>query len=105
ILMAIATIVDLLEDVWNIPANLFFEIIQLIGEPTTALLISLLLAVYTMGIARRIPMKQVMASAEESIRGIGMMLFIIGGGGVFREVLIDGREGGVVVDIVTETGS
>src|SRR5690625_299099 len=103
ILMAIATIVDLLEDVWNIPANLFFEIIQLIGEPTTALLVSLLLAVYTMGIARRIPMKQVMASAEESIRGIGMMLLIIGGGGVFKQVLIDGGVGDAVADIFTDS--
>lgn len=99
ILMALATIVQLLEDIWNIPGNVFIDIIHLIGEPTTALLISVLIAVYTMGVARQIPMKQVMASAEESIRSIGMMLLIIGGGGVFKQVLIDGGVGDAVADI------
>lgn len=101
ILMAIATIINLLQEVWNVPGNLFFEAIQLIGEPTTALLLSVLLAIYTMGIARNIPMKQIMASAEESIRSIGMMLLIIGGGGVFKQVLIDGGVGDSVAELFT----
>src|SRR5699024_6242538 len=90
IVLAISTIDELLQDVWGVSDNLFLDIIQLIGDPTTALLISVLIAVYTMGIARNIPVKQVMGSAEESIKSIGMMLLIIGGGGVFKQVLIDG---------------
>jgi gluconate:H+ symporter, GntP family len=93
ILMAIATIVDLIQDLGNVADNLLFDVIHLIGEPTTALLISVLLAVYTMGMKRNIPMKQVMQSAEEAVRAIGMMLLIIGGGGVLKQVLIDGGVG------------
>lgn len=93
ILMAVTTIVDLIQDMGNVPDNFLFDIIHLIGEPTTALLISVLLTVYTMGVKRNIPMKQVMQSAEESIRAIGMMLLIIGGGGVLKQVLIDGGVG------------
>lgn len=101
ILMAVTTIVDLIQDLGNVPDNLLFNIIHLIGEPTTALLISVLLAVYTMGVKRNIPMKQVMQSAEESIRAIGMMLLIIGGGGVLKQVLIDGGVGDSVSALFT----
>lgn len=93
ILMAIATIVDLIQDLGYAGDNFLFDVIHLIGEPTTALLISVLLAVYTMGIKRNIPIKQVMKSAEEAVRAIGMMLLIIGGGGVLKQVLIDGGVG------------
>ncbi len=103
ILMAIATIINLLQDIWDISGNLFFDIIQLIGEPTTALLISIILAIYTMGIARKIPMKDIAKSTEESIRAIGMMLLIIGGGGVFKQVLIDGGVGDAVANLFSNS--
>jgi len=103
ILMAIATIVDLIQDLGNVADNLLFDIIHLVGEPTTALLLSVLLAVYTMGIRRSIPMKQVMASAEEAVRAIGMMLLIIGGGGVLKQVLINGGVGDSVSELFAGT--
>ncbi|MBT2599656.1 gluconate:H+ symporter [Oceanobacillus kimchii] len=103
ILMAITTVVDLLQDIGNVSDNIFFEIMRMIGQPTTALLISLLLAIYTMGIARKIPMKQLMASAEESVRAIGMMLLIIGGGGALKQVLIDGGVGDSVAALFDGT--
>src|SRR5699024_11729330 len=52
ILMAISTIAELLQDVWGGSDNLFLDIIQLIGDHTTALFICVLIAVYTMGIDR-----------------------------------------------------
>ncbi|MFD1337307.1 gluconate:H+ symporter [Oceanobacillus iheyensis] len=103
ILMAITTVVDLLQDIGDVSDNILFEIMRMIGQPTTALLISLLLAIYTMGIARKIPMKQLMASAEESVRAIGMMLLIIGGGGALKQVLIDGGVGDSVAALFDGT--
>ena len=55
ILMAMATVVDLIRDLGNVPDHILFQILDLIGEPTTALLISVLLAVYTMESGGRSP--------------------------------------------------
>ena len=49
--------------------NVFFDLVTMIGSPTTVMLLSVLLAIYTMGIARKIPMKDLMESAESAVRG------------------------------------
>src|SRR5699024_11733085 len=63
----------------------FFDIVEMVGAPTTVMLLSVLLAVYTMGVARNIPMKTLMESAESSVHTIGMMLLILGAGGADRK--------------------
>lgn len=95
ILMAIATIFSLCVK----GESKLKDIIELIGTPSTAMLISMLLAIYTMGIARKIPMSKIMNSATQSISQIAMMLLIIGGGGAFKQVLIDGGVGTFVADM------
>ncbi|MEC1614570.1 gluconate:H+ symporter [Bacillus mojavensis] len=79
------------------------EIIEFIGTPGTAMLISLLLAIYTMGYARKIPMQDISKSLSQSISQIAMMLLIIGGGGAFKQVLIDGGVGDYVADLFRQT--
>ena len=76
--------------------NVFFDLVTMIGSPTTVMLLSVLLAIYTMGIARKIPMKQLMESAETAVRAIGMMLLILGAGGALKQVLINGGVGDYV---------
>lgn len=99
ILMALSTIVILLEDAMGLSGNWFFDLVALIGAPTTVMLLSVLLALVTMGTARKIPMKQLMKSAESSIAAIGMMLLILGAGGSLKQVLIDGGVGDTVADL------
>jgi gluconate:H+ symporter, GntP family len=67
------------------------------------MLIALLFAVYSMGIARKIPMKDVMESCSQAILHIGMMLLIIGGGGAFKQVLINGGVGDYVAELFKGT--
>lgn len=98
LLMAFATIVKLIEG-RNGENNTFFDIVTMVGSPTTVMLISVLLALYTMGVARKIPMKQLMESAETAIKAIGMMLLILGAGGALKQVLIDGGVGDYVAVI------
>lgn len=99
ILMAIATIISLLEDTMGLEDNWFFDLVAVIGAPTTVMLLSVLLALVTMGTARNIPMKDLMKSAESSIAAIGMMLLILGAGGSLKQVLIDGGVGDTVADL------
>ncbi|MGN7286383.1 GntP family permease [Shouchella rhizosphaerae] len=103
LLMAISTIVDLVQNSVGFEDNTIIEIIRLVGNPSSAMLLSLLLAFYTMGIARKILIKQVMDSCASSIAAIGMMLLIIGGGGAFKQVLIDGGVGDYVAELFKET--
>ncbi|SFB06407.1 MULTISPECIES: GntP family permease [unclassified Bacillus (in: firmicutes)] len=103
ILMSIATIINLLQKTMGFEDNSLLAAIRFIGEAGTAMLISLLVAVYTMGLARKIPIKTVMDSCTTAITHIGMMLLIIGGGGAFKQVLIDGGVGTYVAELFKGT--
>jgi GntP family gluconate:H+ symporter len=93
LLMSVATIFTLLQETLGLGENSVIAAIEFIGNAWTAMLISLLVAVYTMGIARKIPKQTVLESCTTAIAQIGMMLLIIGGGGAFKQVLIDGGVG------------
>ncbi|MGX9134295.1 GntP family permease [Rummeliibacillus sp. JY-2-4R] len=93
IFMMFATVIDMIKDSVGMKDNLFIEIVNFVGNASTAMLLSLIFAFYTMGIRRKIPVKQVMNSCSSAISAIGMMLLIIGGGGAFKQVLIDGGVG------------
>ncbi|MBZ6491625.1 MULTISPECIES: gluconate permease GntP [Bacillus] len=103
IIMSVATIIDLLQETIGFEDNGVLAFIRLIGNASTAMIISLLVAVYTMGIKRNIPVKTVMDSCSTAISQIGMMLLIIGGGGAFKQVLINGGVGDYVADLFKET--
>ena len=103
ILMSIATIITLLQNTIGFKDNSILAFIRFIGGASPAMLLSLLVAVYTMGIARKIPIKTVMDSCTTAITHIGMMLLIIGGGGAFKQVLIDGGVGDYVAKLFEGT--
>ncbi|MGO2083039.1 GntP family permease [Vagococcus sp.] len=99
ILMAMSTIYSMLLLEGKTSLNFFDNIILFLGNPSVAMLISLLVAIYTMGLRRHISMKKLMISMEQSIKQIAMMLLIIGGGGAFKQVLIDGGVGNYVAEL------
>ncbi|MED1864400.1 GntP family permease [Fictibacillus nanhaiensis] len=103
ILMSIATVITLIQNTMGIDDSKTFEIIRFVGDASTSMLISLLVAVYTMGLARNIPIKTVMDSCTTAITHIGMMLLIIGGGGAFKQVLINGGVGDYVAELFKDT--
>ncbi len=85
ILIGVAALVDfLLPD-----GNTFKEIIAVAGNPVIAMLISVLVAIYTLGLARGRKMTEVMNSVSSAVAGITMVLLIIAGAGALKEVLID----------------
>jgi Gnt-I system high-affinity gluconate transporter len=85
ILIGIASLVNVLlpED------SIITKITSIIGNPVIAMLLSVLVAVYTLGLKRGRTMKEVMDSVSHAVAGITMVLLIIAGAGGLKEVLID----------------
>ncbi|MQS89171.1 gluconate:H+ symporter [Companilactobacillus mishanensis] len=105
LLMAITTIYQLLFNGGHLPKNptTLDSIIAFIGTPAISMTISLLIAMYTMGWARRFKTPQIMHTVEEAVKSIAMLLLVIGGGGAFKQVLIDGGVGDAVMNLFSGT--
>ena len=102
ILMLISTITQLVTGNAK-PTNLFESIIYMVGTAGTAMLIAVLFAIVTMGLMRKRKMNHIMESVTNAIYPIGMMLLIIGGGGTFKQVLIDGGVGNTIAKMFEGT--
>jgi Gnt-I system high-affinity gluconate transporter len=85
LLIGIATLADLF-----LPEDFYLKpIIDFLGNPVIAMLIAVLVAIYTLGLARGKKMSEIMGSVSSSISGITMVLLIIAGAGALKQVLVD----------------
>lgn len=66
--------------------RIFFEFV---GNPSVALFIAIVLAIFTLGLRHSRNMQKVMDIATDSITAIAMIVFVIAGGGAFKQVLVD----------------
>lgn len=105
LLMSMATIVAMIQQETGLADSAVLEAIKLLGNASAAMIISLLFAIWSMGLTRGVPMKDLMASCAGAAAGIGMMLLIIGGGGAFKQVLIDGGVGKYVAELFAGTSA
>lgn len=69
--------------------GLWLSIIKFIGNPVIALLLTILVGTYTLGIARGLNMDGVMKIYGVAVSGITMVLLIIAGAGSLKQILID----------------
>lgn len=96
ILISLATIMGMI-----LPAeSQVVKIIGFVGDPVIAMLISVLVAIYTLGLARGKKMKEVMDSVGNSIAGITMVLLIIAGAGALKQVLVDSGVSEYIADLL-----
>lgn len=104
--MAIATVYELVFHGDKLPKtpNGLDNVIAFIGSPSIAMLISLLFAMWAMGYARKLPAKAIMTTLEDAVKSIAMLLLVIGGGGAFKQVLIDGGVGDSVKNLFVGSG-
>ncbi|MCO5724593.1 gluconate:H+ symporter [Robiginitalea marina] len=68
--------------------SLVLKGLQFAGNPVIAMLLAVLVAIYTLGLSRGKTMKDLMDSVGKSVSGITMVLLIIAGAGALKEVLI-----------------
>ena len=85
ILIGFAAIIDAVTP----EGSMVKKVASVLGNPVLAMLISVLVAIYTLGLARGKKMKNVMDSVASGVTGITMVLLIIAGAGALKEVLID----------------
>lgn len=69
--------------------TLIFTCISFVGNPVIALLLSVLFATYTLGLARGKNMDSIMKIYAEAVSGITMVLLIIAGAGALKQILLD----------------
>ncbi|EJY95630.1 gluconate:H+ symporter [Staphylococcus arlettae] len=102
ILMLISTIVQLITG--NEKATNGFEsVVYFIGTAGTAMLIAVVFAIFSMGVKQGRKNSEIMDSVSNAIYPIGMMILIIGGGGTFKQVLIDGGVGDTIAKLFEGT--
>ncbi|WP_019244237.1 MULTISPECIES: gluconate:H+ symporter [Bacillus] len=82
------------------PKSTIMPVVDFIGNANVALLISVVVAIFTFGLNRGRKMPEIMQSLTESVSGIAMILLIIAAGGAFKQVLIDSHIDQYISDIM-----
>jgi Gnt-I system high-affinity gluconate transporter len=79
--------------------NGFRHIMSFIGSSEMALLIGLLISMWLLGPRIGRPLKDVMKSCSDAVKPMAMIILVIGAGGAFKQVLVDGGIADYIKDI------
>ena len=78
--------------------NWLVNIGTFMGDPSVSLLLAVLLATYFLGIKQGKTMTQLADSVSNAVKPVAMILLVIGGGGAFKQVLVDSGVGKEIGD-------
>lgn len=97
IIMIIKTIVGLLA-----PKDAsYMGIVEFIGNPITALLISVFVSYFTLGFSRGMKKEEILKITDGCFGPVAGILLVIGAGGAFNQVLQDSGMGKTIGDVLT----
>jgi len=74
-----------------------------IGNPVIAMLLSVLFAIYTLGIARGRKITEIMNSLAHSVTTITMIMLLIAGAGALKQVLVDGGVSKYIGELLSQS--
>lgn len=94
-----ATIVNMFID----EGTALYEILNFLGSAEISLLLAVLVAIYTFGLRVGRSMKEIMDSFSKAIEGIAMIIFVVGAGGAFKEVILDSGVGDYIASMMENT--
>ncbi|MGN7297283.1 gluconate:H+ symporter [Ferdinandcohnia sp. SAFN-114] len=83
--------------------SLFHEIINFLGSAEISLLLAVLIGIYVFGIRTGRDINTVMDSFSSAIKGIAMIIFIVGAGGAFKQVILDSGVGDYIASMMENT--
>lgn len=78
-------------------------VLNSIGDPVIAMLISLLVAIFSLGLVRGRKIGEVMDSLGQSVASITMVLLIIAGAGGLKQVLVDSGISNYVAGLLSQS--
>ena len=78
------------------------DIINFIGDPIIAMVITILFAIYSLGIRQKMEMEKISNILLEAIKGIAMILLIIAGAGALKEILVQSEVSAYIGDLLKE---
>ncbi|MGJ9601620.1 GntP family permease [Actinotignum sp. GS-2025c] len=103
ILLLITSIIMMVRPDLHDSKEMGAQILQFIGNPEIALLISLVFASLTLFVTTRYPWEKLNDEAGKSLRPIAGIVFILGAGGGFKNLLIDTGIGDMITKFVENT--
>lgn len=99
IMISIATIINMFigEDTF------LYQLVNFFGSAEMSLLLAVLIAIYVFGIRVGRNMKEIMNSFDGAMKGIAMIIFIVGAGGAFKEIILDSGVGDYIASMMENT--
>ncbi|WP_337196239.1 gluconate:H+ symporter [Campylobacter sp. B0100352/1] len=102
ILMLLATFLKFFSNE-SFHQNSIYKVIEFLGSPNIALLLAILVAIYILGLKRGRTMSQIGKSLEGGVKSIAMILLVIAGGGVLKQILIDSGLSSHISDFINKS--
>lgn len=82
------------------PNSTASTLLGFVGDPVIAMLIAVLVGIYTLGLSRGKEMPELMNSLTDSISSITMILLIIAGAGALKQILVDSGVSDYIADLI-----
>ncbi|WP_399632855.1 gluconate:H+ symporter [Sporosarcina sp. SG10008] len=99
IIITTATVMDLFIE----KGTMFYQIINFLGSAEISMLLAVLVAIYVFGTRRGRTMPEIMTSFSGAIEGIAMIVFIVGAGGAFKQIILDTGIGDFIAGMMENT--
>src|SRR5690606_225482 len=74
---------------WVEEGNAWYPFLMFISDPSIVMLLSLLVATYSLGLGMNMKMNVIMDQYVTAVKDIAMILLIIAGAGAFMQVLME----------------
>ncbi|WP_036745694.1 gluconate:H+ symporter [Paenibacillus sp. UNC451MF] len=96
IIITAATILKLVMD----PKSEAFIIINFLGSAVISMFIAVIVGIFAFGLNRGKKMPEIMTSFADAIASVAMIIFIIGSGGAFKQVISDSGVGNYIAALM-----
>jgi Gnt-I system high-affinity gluconate transporter len=79
------------------------DVIYFLSRPSIVMLIALIVATFSLGIHRGKRMEEIMNTYSDSVKDIALILLIIAGAGIFKQVLVDSKVANEIAGLLSNS--